>query len=66
MFEGSLLCWADEDARIYDILLLGNQRAVTRYISRINIASSGQYGRLIVTRPRATAFHSHPIRTTRR
>jgi acyl-CoA thioesterase YciA len=56
MFDGNPLCWADEDAGIYAILELGNQRALTRCISRINFASSGQYGGLIVTRPRATAF----------
>lgn len=34
LFGGSLLRWIDEEAAIYAIIQLGNQRVVTKYISR--------------------------------
>jgi len=33
LFGGSLLRWIDEEAAIYSIVQLGNNRAVTKYIS---------------------------------
>ena len=33
LFGGSLLRWIDEEAAIYAIVQLGNQRAVTTYMS---------------------------------
>ena len=36
LFGGSLLRWLDEEAAIYAIVQLGNQRVVTKYISEIN------------------------------
>lgn len=35
LFGGSLLRWTDEEAAIYAIVQLGNQRAVTKYMSEI-------------------------------
>jgi acyl-CoA hydrolase len=35
LFGGSLLRWIDEEAAIYAIVQLGNQRAVTKYMSEI-------------------------------
>lgn len=40
LFGGSLLRWIDEEAAIYAIIQLGNQRVVTKYISEINFVSS--------------------------
>lgn len=56
LFGGSLLRWIDEEAAIYAIIQLGNQRAVTKYMSEINFVSSAQQGDLIEMGLRATAF----------
>jgi acyl-CoA hydrolase len=56
LFGGSLLRWIDEEAAIYAILQLGNPRAVTKYMSEIDFASSARQGDLIEIGLRATAF----------
>lgn len=56
LFGGSLLRWIDEEAAIYAILQLGNPRAVTKYMSEIDFASSARQGDLIEIGIRATAF----------
>ena len=40
LFGGSLLRWIDEQAAIYAIIQLGNQRSVTKLISEIDFVSS--------------------------
>ena len=56
LFGGSLLRWIDEEAAIYAIIQLGNPRAVTKYMSEIDFASSAKQGDLIEIGIRATAF----------
>ncbi|ELR72925.1 cytosolic long-chain acyl-CoA thioester hydrolase family protein [Fulvivirga imtechensis AK7] len=47
LFGGSLLKWIDEEAAIYAIVQLENQRCVTKYISEINFVSSAKKGDII-------------------
>lgn len=56
LFGGSLLRWLDEEAAIYAIVQLGNHRAVTKYMSEIDFASSARQGDLIELGIRATRF----------
>jgi acyl-CoA thioesterase YciA len=56
LFGGSLLRWIDEEAAIYAILQLRNPRAVTKYMSEIEFASSARQGDLIEIGICATAF----------
>ncbi|GAB3059042.1 acyl-CoA thioesterase [Sediminivirga luteola] len=56
LFGGSLLKWIDEEAAIYAMLQLGNQRVVTKYISEINFRASAVQGDLIEIGLRATKF----------
>ncbi|MFI7483553.1 acyl-CoA thioesterase [Kocuria sp. M1R5S2] len=56
LFGGSLLRWIDEEAAIYAIVQLGNQRAVTKYMSEINFVSSAQQGDIIEMGLTATEF----------
>jgi acyl-CoA thioesterase YciA len=56
LFGGSLLRWIDEEAAIYAILQLGNERVVTKFMSEINFVSSAWEGDLIELGLLATAF----------
>ncbi len=56
LFGGSLLRWLDEEAAIYAIVQLDNQRVVTKYISEINFVSSARQGDIIELGITATAF----------
>src|ERR671920_1554127 len=56
LFGGSLLRWIDEEAAIYAIVQLGNQRAVTKYMSEINFVSSAEQGDIIEMGLTATGF----------
>lgn len=56
LFGGSLLRWIDEEAAIYAIIQLGNQRVVTKYISEINFVSSARQGDIIKLGITATDF----------
>lgn len=56
LFGGSLLRWIDEEAAIYSIVQLGNNRAVTKYISEINFVSSARKGDIIELGITATEF----------
>lgn len=47
LFGGSLLKWIDEEAAVYAIIQLDNQRVVTKYISEINFVSSAKIGDII-------------------
>nr|WP_108871543.1 hotdog domain-containing protein [Tessaracoccus timonensis] len=47
LFGGSLLRWVDEEAAIYAIIQLGNERTVTKFISEINFVSSAREGDII-------------------
>lgn len=56
LFGGSLLRWIDEEAAIYVMIQLGNERVVTKYISEINFLSSAQQGDIVEMGLRATRF----------
>ena len=47
LFGGSLLRWIDEEAAIYAICQLDNQRVVTKFMSEINFVSSARQGDII-------------------
>ena len=56
LFGGSLLRWIDEEAAIYVICQLDNQRVVTKLISEINFVSSARQGDIIELGIIATHF----------
>jgi acyl-CoA hydrolase len=56
LFGGSLLRWIDEEAAIYAICQLGNQRVVTKFMSEINFVSSARQGDIIELGMTATHF----------
>lgn len=56
LFGGSLLRWIDEEAAIYAIVQLENQKCVTKYISEINFVSSARQGDIIELGITATHF----------
>ena len=56
LFGGSLLRWIDEEAAIYAICQLGNQRVVTKFMSEINFVSSARQGDIIELGMTATQF----------
>lgn len=47
LFGGKLLAWIDEEAALYSIIQLENQKTVTKYMSEIDFKSSGQQGDII-------------------
>ena len=56
LFGGSLLRWIDEEAAIYAICQLDNQRVVTKFMSEINFVSSARQGDIIELGITATQF----------
>ena len=56
LFGGSLLRWIDEEAAIYAICQLDNQRVVTKFMSEINFVSSARQGDIIELGMKATHF----------
>jgi acyl-CoA hydrolase len=56
LFGGSLLRWIDEEASIFAILQLGNERVVTRFLSEIEFVSSAWQGDLIELGLQVTEF----------
>jgi len=47
LFGGRLLAWIDEEAALYSIIQLENNRVVTKYMSEINFLSSARKGDII-------------------
>ena len=47
LFGGKLLAWIDEEAALYAIVQLENQKVVTKYMSEINFMSKAQQGDII-------------------
>lgn len=47
LFGGRLLAWIDEEAALYAIVQLENQRVVTKYISEINFINSAKTGDIV-------------------
>ncbi|WP_269928518.1 acyl-CoA thioesterase [Kocuria massiliensis] len=56
LFGGSLLRWIDDEAVVYAMIQLGNQRIVTKFISEINFVSSATKGDIIEIGLQAIAF----------
>ncbi len=56
LFGGSLLKWIDEEAAIYAIVQLENEKVVTKFISEINFVSSARQGDIIELGITATRF----------
>lgn len=56
LFGGSLLKWIDEEAAIYAIVQLENDKCVTKFISEINFVSSARQGDIIELGITATHF----------
>ncbi|MBQ0740237.1 acyl-CoA thioesterase, partial [Aquimarina celericrescens] len=48
LFGGKLLAWIDEEAALYSIIQLENQKTVTKYMSEIDFKSSAQQGDIVV------------------
>ncbi|SFT82391.1 acyl-CoA thioesterase [Paraburkholderia aspalathi] len=61
LFGGSLLRWIDEEAAIYAICQLANERIVTKFMSEINFVSSARQGDIIELGMTATHFGSTSI-----
>jgi acyl-CoA hydrolase len=61
LFDGSLLRWIDEEAAIYAIVQLENEKCVTKYISEINFVSSAKQGDIIELGITATHFGTTSI-----
>ena len=47
LFGGRLLEWIDEEAALYSIIQLENQKTVTKFISEIDFQSSAVQGDII-------------------
>ena len=47
LFGGKLLAWIDEEAALYTIVQLENQRVVTKFMSEINFNSKAVEGDII-------------------
>lgn len=47
LFGGKLLAWIDEEAALYTVVQLDNQKIVTKFISEINFMSSAKQGDII-------------------
>lgn len=56
LFGGSLLRWIDEEAAIFAVVQLGNDRIVTKFMSEIDFESSAKQGDLIEMEVSATHF----------
>ncbi|MGB5983318.1 MAG: hotdog domain-containing protein [Nonlabens sp.] len=47
LFGGRLLEWIDEEAALYTIIQLENQRVVTKYMSEIDFKASAKQGDIV-------------------
>ena len=47
LFGGRLLEWIDEEAALYSIIQLENQKTVTKYMSEIDFQSSAKQGDIV-------------------
>lgn len=56
LFGGRLLEWIDEEAALYSIVQLENQKVVTKYISEIDFKSSAKQGDVIEIGIKAIKF----------
>lgn len=56
LFGGRLLEWIDEEAALYAIIQLENQKVVTKYMSEINFRASAKPGDIIEIGLEVTKF----------
>ncbi len=56
LFGGTLLAWIDEEAALYTIVQLENNKIVTKYISEINFMSSAKQGDIVEIGIEVTKF----------
>jgi acyl-CoA hydrolase len=56
LFGGRLLEWIDEEAALYSIVQLENQKVVTKYISEIDFKASAKQGDIIEIGIKAVKF----------
>lgn len=61
LFGGRLLAWIDEEAALYTIVQLENNKIVTKYISEINFMSSAQQGDIVEIGIEVTKFGKSSI-----
>jgi acyl-CoA hydrolase len=61
LFGGRLLDWIDEEAALYAIIQLENQRVVTKYMSDIDFKSSARQGDIIEIGLEANSFGNTSI-----
>jgi acyl-CoA hydrolase len=47
LFGGKLLAWIDEEAALYSIIQLENQKTVTKFMSEIDFKSSAKQGDIV-------------------
>ncbi|NEV93485.1 acyl-CoA thioesterase [Psychroflexus sp. YR1-1] len=47
LFGGQLLAWIDEEAALYSIIQLENQKTVTKFMSEIDFKSSARQGDIV-------------------
>ncbi|MFK7002208.1 acyl-CoA thioesterase [Flavobacterium oreochromis] len=47
LFGGKLLSWIDDEAALYSIVILKNNKIVTKFMSEINFMSSARQGDII-------------------
>ena len=47
LFGGKLLAWIDEEAALYAVIQLENQRVVTKHMSEINFMSAAKPGDIV-------------------
>lgn len=47
LFGGKLLAWIDEEAALYSVVQLENQKVVTKHMSEINFMSSAKEGDIV-------------------
>lgn len=56
LFGGRLLAWIDEEAALYTVVQLENNKIVTKYISEINFMSSAKQGDIVEIGIEVTKF----------
>lgn len=56
LFGGTLLAWIDEEAALYTVVQLENNKIVTKYISEINFMSSAKQGDIVEIGIEVTKF----------
>lgn len=56
LFGGRLLEWIDEEAALYSIIQLENQKTVTKFMSEIDFQSSAEQGDIIEIGIEVTKF----------